>query len=342
VARLSPALAVRATGLVGAVALVALLPAWISHFDSFRLTFVGIYFIAIVGLNVVTGYSGQISLGHGAFMAIGAYTTAILSVNYGVGVYWTIPIAGVVAGLFGFAFGFPALRLSGVYLALATFGLAVAIVLIAKNYSFTGGGSGKGLEQPSSPINGLATHVWLYYLTWGIALVMLGVAWALLRGRLGRSLRMVRDAPIAAIAFGVSLAKFKTIAFGIAAFYAGIAGGLFAIRTAYVNPDTFPISLSILLLTGAVLGGLGSLEGMIFGALFIQFAPQYAEKINNSAPTVIYGLILLAVLFLMPEGAAGLLRQLRGLVRRRSERLRAQAAGATPPAGPSPSSSSSA
>ncbi len=307
--------AVRGGTLLAALALAAFLPAGISHFHSFQFAFVGIYFIAIVGLNVVTGYSGQISLGHGAFMAIGAYTTAILSHDHGVSVYWTIPIAGIVAGLIGFAFGFPALRLSGVYLALATFGLAIAIVLIAKNYAFTGGGGGKSLTLPSSPISGLSTNVWLYYLVWGTALLMLLLAWLLLRGSLGRSFRMVRDAPIAAVSYGVSLARYKTIAFGIAAAYAGVAGALLAISIAYVNPDTFPISLSILLLTGAVLGGLGSLTGMVFGALFIEFVPLYAEKINNQAPTVIYGFILLAVLFAMPYGAAGLLHQLGGRVR---------------------------
>lgn len=319
---LSRALVVRMTLLLAAAAVVALLPVGVSHFHAYQLTFVGIYFIAIVGLNVVTGYSGQISLGHGAFMAIGAYTTAILTVNYGVGEYWTIPCAGVIAGLIGFAFGFPALRLSGVYLALATFGLGISIVLIAKRFDhFTGGTPGKVLRLPSSPIGGLAAQVWLYYLTWAIAIVLLAVAWLLLRGRVGRSLRALRDAPIAATSFGVSLAKFKTLAFAIAAFYAGVAGALLAIAIAFVNPDTFPISLSILLLTGAVLGGLGSLSGMVFGALFIEFVPLYAEKVNKSAPSVIYGLILIAVLFAMPGGAAGLVEQLIQASRRASARL---------------------
>jgi branched-chain amino acid transport system permease protein len=318
---LAPRLLGRLGLLAAAAALVALLPARLSHFHTYQFAFVGVYFIAIVGLNVLTGYSGQISLGHGAFMAIGAYTTAILSVNYHVGIYWTIPCAGVITGLIGFAFGFPALRLSGVYLALATFGLGIAIVLLAKNFSgLTGGGGGKVLSLPSSPIGGVAAQVWLYYLTWGIAVALLAVAWLLLRGRLGRSFRALRDAPIAATSFGVSLAKFKTLAFAIAAFYAGIAGALLAIAIAYVNPDTFPISLSILLLTGAVLGGLGSLSGMVFGALFIEFAPIYAEKVNNSAPTVIYGLILLAVLFLMPEGAAGFLTKVGDILKRTAKR----------------------
>ena len=302
-------------------AVVVLLPAALSNFHTYQFAFVGIYFIAIVGLNVLTGYSGQISLGQGAFMAIGAYTTTILSVDHGVGVYWTIPVAGILTGLIGFAFGFPALRLTGVYLALATFALAIAVGLMAKSFDgLTGGGGGKSLHLPSSPIGGVAWQVWLYYLTWAIAAALLAAAWLILRGEFGRSLRALRDAPIAATSFGISLARFKTLAFAIAAFYAGIAGSLFAITVAYVNPDTFPVALSILLLTGAVLGGLGSLLGMVFGALFIEFAPLYSEKLNNSAPTVIYGLILLAVLFLMPEGAAGLIKKANRALKRASRR----------------------
>ena len=302
-------------------ALVVLLPVLVSHFHSSQFTFVGIYFIAIVGLNVVTGYSGQISLGQGAFMAIGAYTTAVMTVNYGVSEYWTIPCAGVLAGLIGFLFGFPALRLSGVYLALATFALAISIVLVAKRFDhLTGGTPGKVLPLPSSPTGRLAPQVWLYYLTWAIAIVLLVAVWIPIRGPVGRSWRALRDAPIAATAFGVSLARFKTLAFAISAFYAGVAGALYAIAIAFVNPDTFPISLSILLLTGAVLGGLGSLSGMIFGALFIEFVPIWAQNVNKAAPSVIYGVILIVVLLALPGGAGGVIAMLGQASRRATRR----------------------
>ncbi len=303
---------------VAVVALVVALPIVLDDdFLNYRLAFVAIYLTAIVGLNVLTGYSGQISLGQGAFMAVGAYTTTILSADHGVPVLATIPLAGILTGAAGFLFGFPALRLHGVYLALATFGLAVSIPSIAKRFEgFTGGGGGKPLELPSSPIGGLTTNEWLSYLFWGIAALLFAAASLLLRGRLGRAFRSIRDAPIAATSSGVSLSRYKTLAFGIAAFYAGVAGALLAIATAFVNPDTFPVSLSILLLTGAVLGGLGRLSGMVFGAFFIEFVPKWAEEVNNQAPTVVYGLMLLAVLFLLPAGAAGLLAQLvRGLKR---------------------------
>ena len=317
----------RAGLLFAAGALVVLLPTVVSHFRSYQFTLVGIYFIAIVGLNVVTGYSGQISLGQGAFMAIGAYTTAILNVNYHVGIYWTIPCAGVIAGVIGLAFGFPALRLSGVYLALATFALSIAIVSVAKRFDhFTGGTPGKVLKLPSSPLGGLSAEVWLYYLTGTIAIILFGLVWLLLRGRVGLSLRALRDAPIAATAFGVSLARFKTLAFALSAFYAGVAGALLAIAIAFVNPDTFPVSLSILLLTGAVLGGLGSLSGMIFGALFIEFVPVWAQNLNQSSPTVLYGVILIVVLYALPGGAGGVIGSLGQASRRDSARLAARRA----------------
>lgn len=316
------ALVTGAGAFLAVLALVVLLPIALGDdFLNYRFASVAISFIAIVGLNVLTGYSGQISLGHGAFMAIGAYATAILSTDYGVPELATIPVAGIVAGAIGFAFGFPALRLHGVYLALATFGLAVSIPSVAKRFEgFTGGGGGKTVELPSSPIGGISTNEWLSYLTWAIAAVLFALAWLLLRGRLGRAFRAVRDAPIAATCSGVSLARYKTLAFGIAAFYAGVAGSLLAIERAYVNPDTFPVLLSILLLTGAVLGGLGRLSGIVFGAFFIEFVPEYAEQINNQAPTVIYGLILLAVLFLLPAGAGGLLQWIASVLKRGTAR----------------------
>ena len=315
---LAPDLVLRVGVLIAVPLLVVFLPKAFDDYFNYRVALVGIYFIAIVGLNMLTGYSGQISLGHGAFLAIGAYTTAILASKYHVGEYWTIPIAGVLTGLFGFLFGLPALRLSGVYLALATFSLATSVPLVAKRFEgLTGGGQGLTIPLPSSPIGGLSTNEWLSYLTWAVAGVMFVVAWLLVRGRFGRSLRAVRDAPIAAVSSGIGLARHKTLAFAIAAAYAGVAGALYAIAIAYVNPDTFPVSLSILLLTGAVVGGLGSLEGMLFGAVFIQFAPTWAEDLTKNLnynegtiqPTVFYGLILLAVLFVMPEGAAGLIRR---------------------------------
>lgn len=318
-------------GLFAALAAaIVLAPLALTDFQAQQAAYVGIYAIALIGLNVLTGYTGQMSLGHGAFMAVGGYTTAILMTKHGVQDLWTIPIAAVVAGAAGFLFGLPALRLTGLYLALATFAIAVATPSVIKKFDgFTGGGSGKnlfGISQLTGGINGvhvlgwkLSFNNWLYYLCWTIALVLYVIAWLLLRGRTGRAFRAVRDSETAALSSGVSLARYKTLAFGVSAAYAGVAGSLFAIATTYVNPDTFPVQLSIFLLVGVVVGGLGSLAGLIAGAVFIEFLPQWAQDVSKSpgAPGVIYGVILIAVMFLLPTGAAGLLARAAAIVRRR-------------------------
>jgi branched-chain amino acid transport system permease protein len=317
--RLGPALRWGAV-VAAAVALVAFMPQLVSDYHSYQLGFVGIYFIALLGLNILTGYSGQISLGHGAFMGIGAYTTAILTVHHGVSDLLTIPLGGLVAGLVGFLFGFPALRLAGVYLALATFALPIALASLAKKFSgFTGGGTGIILNLPHSELGIHTTPSrWIYYVTWCVAAVLLLAAWLFVRGRTGRALRAIHGSQTASAASGVNVAAFKTLAFGVSAFYAGVAGSLLAIAVAYVNPDTFPISLSILLLTGVVVAGLGSLKGIIFGALFIEFIPLQAQNISKLAPSVVYGLVLIAILLVAPTGAAGVLGSAFRFVQRHS------------------------
>jgi branched-chain amino acid transport system permease protein len=308
---------------------VAVVPSFVSEFRAQQLAYVGIYLTAIIGLNVLTGYTGQISLGHGAFMAVGGYTTAILMADHGVKDIWTIPLAGLVAGTAGFLFGIPALRLSGLYLALATFAIAVSMPAVIRRFEgFTGGGTGINLfgipELTASltPVEIFGRQVafndWLYYLSWSIALVGYVIAWLLLRGRSGRAFRAVRDSETAAQSSGVSLARYKTLAFGVSAAYAGVAGSLFAIATTYVNPDTFPIALSILLLVGVVVGGLGSLVGLIAGAVFIQFLPTWSQEVSKSpgAPSVVSGAVLIALMFVLPMGVAGLIERLRLLTRR--------------------------
>jgi branched-chain amino acid transport system permease protein len=314
----------RPLGLFALLAVVVyVLPVFFSDFRAQQLAYVGIYVVALTGLNVLTGYTGQISLGHGAFMAIGGYTTAILMTDHGVKDVWTIPVAIVLAGVAGFLFGIPALRLSGLYLALATFAIAVATPAVIKRFDgFTGGGSGLNLfgtpELTASltPVKlfgfSLEFNNWLYYLAWTIALVGYVLAWLLLRGRTGRAFRAVRDSETAAVSSGVSLARYKTLAFGVSAAYAGAAGALFAIATTYVNPDTFPIALSIFLLVGVVVSGLGSLTGLIAGAVFIQFMPLWAQSVSKSpgAPAVVYGVILIIVMLVLPGGASGVIARL--------------------------------
>ncbi len=315
----------RALGLALFVAVVAYVPFRISDFRASEFALIGIYFIAILGLNILTGYTGAISLGHGAFMAIGAYTTAILVADHGMKDLWTIPIAGVVAAAAGFAFGLPALRLSGPYLALATFGIGVATPIVIKKFdNFTGGSGGINLFEAEG-ITGLPEFVvtlpgghqlsfndWLYYLTWTIALVLFVVAWGIHHSRLGRSLRAIRDNELAAAASGVWLASHKTLAFTLSAFYAGVAGALLAISAFSVQPGAFPIDRSIALLVGLAVGGLGSLAPLVAGAAFLVFLPQWAQDISKApgVPSVIYGGVLIALMMVLPMGVGGLLRRL--------------------------------
>jgi branched-chain amino acid transport system permease protein len=310
-ARLGNRTTLRLAALAVGAAVLVLLPHAVSSYRSFQLVYVGIYFIALIGLNVLTGHSGQISLGHGAFMAIGAYTTAIVVTHEGVRDLWTIPLAGVVAGLAGFLFGYPALRLEGVYLALATFAVAIALPSLAKRFpGLTGGGTGVSLGQPKAPFGlPLSPTHWLYVLTWSIGVVMFAGSWVLLRGRFGRTLRAVRDSDVAAASIGIDGALYKRLAFGISAFYGGVAGSLMAIAVGYVNPDTFPATMSILLLTGAVVGGLGSIFGPLLGALFVEFVPLWAQDVSRDAPSVVYGLILILVMFVAPAGVIDLVRR---------------------------------
>jgi branched-chain amino acid transport system permease protein len=309
------------------VIVIALLPLVLGSTHQYRFAFVACYFIAALGLQILTGYAGQISLGHSGFMMIGAYTTLILSVDHGWNDLATVPVGGLLAGIGGFLFGFPALRLRGAYLALATFAIPIALTAFVKKYpGFTGGGSGKPTDKV------LSGHE-AYVTTWPIAGVMFAVAWLLLRGRLGRAFRTIRESEIAAVSSGINLSLTKTLAFGISAFFAGVGGSLFALTIGFVNPDPFAISLSILLLVGIVVGGLGSLVGVIFGALFIEYVPLYSPDILDKvqkpfglsldpktagAPAAVYGVILMLVLFVAPTGVAGLVARGLRLAKRKA------------------------
>jgi branched-chain amino acid transport system permease protein len=302
----------RAAAFAAGVGVLVLLPFVLSEFRTVQLATVGAYFIAILGLDVLTGHSGQVSLGHGAFMAVGGYTTAILMANHGVRDLWTIPVAAAVAGGIGLLAGIPALRLTGLYLALATFGIAVVLPTILKKFDrFTGGSTGITLfgrpTQTGRGVGylGLTNNTWLYALTWTIGVLLFVLAWWLLHARFGRSLRAVRDSELAAAASGVNRALYKVAAFGVSAAYAGVAGSLYAINVAYVSPDTFPISLSLYLLVGAVVGFFGSIWGAVLGALLIQFLPDIVQGLGVDAKqagpaTFFYGAVLVALTLLLP------------------------------------------
>jgi branched-chain amino acid transport system permease protein len=305
--------------ILSAIALL-LLPFLLEDFRVFQVNLVLIYAIAILGLNILTGYGGQTSLGHGAFYAVGAYTSAILISQLGMSSYLTIPIAGVVCLVMGVLMGFPALRLAGHYLALATFALAIATPQLLKYKAiehWTGGVQGIVLEKPTPPFklvlfgNDLSEDRWLYFVILAIALSLFWMAHNLLSGRVGRAIMAIRDQPTAAAALGVNLTIVKTATFGLSAAYTGVAGALSALAVAYIAPDSFPAFLSISLLVGVVVGGLGSISGAIFGALFIQFVPNVADEISKSAPWAVYGAMLLALAYAAPNGVMGILKTIR-------------------------------
>jgi branched-chain amino acid transport system permease protein len=321
----------RALGIALWVAMVAAIlvvyafaPRLVSDFHSRDLAEAGIFFIAIVGLNLLTGYTGQISLGHGALMAVGGYATAALMVHEHWRDVWTIPLAGLTAGVVGFLIGLPALRLSGLYLAMATFAFAVAMPSLLKKFSgLTGGGQGlRMLEDAPLQITGLSGTVtifghsmtqnhFLYYLAWGIGLVGFLIAWLLVRSRVGRTFRAVRDSEVAATSAGINLAWTKTFAFAISGVYAGVAGGLLATQNQIVNPLTFTFLLSIVLLVGTVVGGLGSLPGMVVGAFFVEYLPDASTHVSTApgVPDFVYGAAIIVVMILLPTGVGGLLRR---------------------------------
>ncbi|HSB39714.1 MAG TPA: branched-chain amino acid ABC transporter permease [Gaiellaceae bacterium] len=313
------------TTAAAAVLAYLLMPSFVSDFHSRGLAEAGAYFVAIIGLNLLTGYTGQISLGHGALMAIGGYTTAWLMVHEHWRDVWTIPLAGLAAGLVGFLIGLPALRLSGLYLALATFAFAVSMPSLLKKFSgITGGGQGlRPIEEAPLQITGLSGTVtilghsvtqndFLYYLSWGLGLVGFVIAWLLVRGRVGRTLRAVRDSEVAAASAGIGLARTKTLVFALSGVYAGVAGALVAIQTEIVSPLSFTFVLSIVILVGAVVGGLGSLPGMVLGALFIEYLPDISTRVSQKpgVPDFVYGVAIILVMILLPTGAGGLLKRL--------------------------------
>ncbi|MGZ5893524.1 MAG: branched-chain amino acid ABC transporter permease [Caldimonas sp.] len=295
-----------------ALAVALVLPFVLGNYHVFQLTLVLVYAIALLGLNMLTGFNGQISLGHGAFYAIGAYTAAILMDKGGMPYWATIPVAGAVCLLAGFLFGLPALRLEGLYLALATFALGVAMPQILKHKSieaWTGGVMGVVIVKPDPPSWApLSQDQWLYFFTLAWVVVAFVLGWNLLRGRIGRAMVAIRDQPIAAQAMGVNTAMVKSMTFGVSAMYTGVAGALGAIAIQFVAPDSFTFFLSITLLVGVVVGGLASISGAFFGAVFIQFVPNIADKLSKAAPWAIYGVILIAFMYLMPTGVAGFVR----------------------------------
>ena len=295
-----------------AVAAVLALPFFVKNFFIFQLTLAVVYAIAILGLNLLTGFNGQFSLGHSAFYAIGAYTAAIMMDQWDIAYYWTLPVAGLICLITGFLFGLPALRLEGVYLALATFALAIATPQLLKFSPiehWTGGVQGIVIIKPDAPFGlPINTDQWLYFCTLAVAALLYWCAVNLVKSRTGRAMTAIRDNAVAAASMGVNVSLYKSLTFGVSALYTGIAGAVGAIVTGFVAPDSFTFALSIQLFVGLVVGGVGSISGTLFGGLFALFAPNIAESVSKGLAGAVYGVILILVIYVMPSGAAGLVR----------------------------------
>ena len=297
-------------------AALTVLPFILSDYNIYLASIVGIFFIAVLGLNILTGYTGQISIGHGAFMAIGGFTTAIMSRDHHTNLVVTMLMAFAICFVVGLLVGLPALRLSGVYLALVTFALAVSVPYFTLQYStFLGGTGGVQASQTVS-------NLWVYTAAWASSAILFVLAWLILRGRVGRAFRAVRDSEIAAVASGVELPVYKTLAFGISAAYAGVAGSLLVLsNNGVAQGSQFDVFLSLQILIGAAIAGLGSLWGVLVGAAFVGLLPHVSTgvpvigKIANEHSDVVFGAAVILIMLLLPDGFAGLLAKIRRLAR---------------------------
>lgn len=293
---------------IGLVLAGLVLPAIANGFVLFQATQVMVYAVAILGLNLLVGFSGQLSLGHGAFFAIGAYTTAIFMGQYDLPYGLALMAAGVVAFVFGLLFGLPALRLEGVYLALATFSLAIAtpqILKLSVLTPLTGGSQGIAVSKPQAPLGlALTDDQWLYYIALSITGTLYLVARNLVNSRSGLAMLAVKEDPVAAKAMGVNLSVYKMLAFGTSAAFNGVAGALSAMAVQYISPDSFTFYLSASILVGLVVGGVGWLPGAFFGALFVLLVPNVAEGVSKGLSGAVYGAFLIALIFFLPSGVS--------------------------------------
>jgi branched-chain amino acid transport system permease protein len=304
------ALDVRRLAVVSLVACAVALPFLLWGFRTYQLALAATHAIAILGLNLITGQAGLISLGHGAFYGLGAYTAAVLMRHGGVSAYAGIPVAGLVCLAAGYLFGRVVARLARFYLALATFALALAVPQTLKSSHlgpWTGGVQGLYLDRPSAPLGlPLDQDQWWYFVTLGILGLALWMTRNLVAGRTGRAIRAMRDNPIAARAMGIDVPRYTALTFGMGAAYAGVAGALASLLLDYIAPESFTYWLSILLLVGSVFGGMTSVWGALAGGLFLQFWPDVAAIVSRDLTQPVFGAILVLSLRFMPDGVAGI------------------------------------
>ena len=300
----------RMAAIAAALAVAMVVPFLFGPYRVGQFTLVLAYAVAVLGLNLLVGYSGQISLGHGAFFALGAYTTAILITKAGFPHLATLPVAAAVCFAAGLLLGIPALRLRGLYLALVTLAIAIATPMLIKRFDgLTGGSQGITIAQPKPPAwTGLADDQFLYLLALAVAVPLFWLAAGMVRRDVGRALVAMRDDETAARTMGINLATFKTRAFGLSAAYAGVAGALFTFANGFVAPESFTLVVSFSFLAAVVVGGLATVAGAVFGALFIVFVPVWSSDVDEALSGVIYGATLIACMYVFRGGIMGLLR----------------------------------
>jgi len=288
-------------------ALLIVTPIVAPSYLTFQLTGVMAYAVAAIGLNLIIGYAGQISLGHNAFFALGAYTAALSVAHFHVHYVVSVLIAAAVTFVVGFLAGFPAQRLKGLYLALITLVLAVSVSPVIKHFkAYTNGMSGMSVDRPSPPAwSGLTQDAWVYYVVLIFTAVCFFLARNFVAGSTGRALTAIRQAPLAASSMGVDVNGYKVLIFGLGSMFAGIGGAIFNFSIGFIAPDSFNLLLSVSFLAAIVVGGLGTVWGALVAGLFLQFVPSYASDISNALAGAVYGGILIVCMFFMPKGIVG-------------------------------------
>ncbi len=268
---------------------------------------IGVYTILSLSLGLVTGYAGQISLGHAAFYAIGAYVSALLSVNYGLNFFITAPIAAIAAAICGLLLGLPTLRLSGTYLAITTLGFCEVVRMVLLNWeSVTNGPLGIS-KIPRPSLFGMDFTLYnngLYYLMLGLLVLTTLVMLAIVRSKVGRALVAIREDEMAATMMGIKTTFYKVIAFVIAAFFSGLAGAFYAHMIRFIDPNTFTFDTSIMILSIVILGGMGTINGMFLGSALLVSFPEVLRFLQEYR-FVVYGVILVLMMRFRPQGILG-------------------------------------
>jgi branched-chain amino acid transport system permease protein len=295
-----------------AFAALALLPAFLPGYLVFQVSIALTYAIAILGLNLIMGFNGQISLAQGVFFAVGGYIVAILMADHGFSFWAALPIAVAAAMVLGVVIGIPALRLQGLQLAILTLVLASLVPpLILRMDKYTKGTSGIAIEKPVPPEwLHITPDTFVYLICLAGAGLCVVVMIQLVHGATGRRLKSVRDNPVIAEAFGIDVARTKIAAFATSAAFAGFGGGLFAMANAFVSPDSYQIFKSFEFLAGAIIGGITSITGAFIGAVIVVFLPEWSANVSLALAGVVYGATLVIMMLVAREGVVGLFRKM--------------------------------